>query len=271
MTMKRCDEWRDELLPGYALKALDPQEQGEAEAHVQDCPDCKSEAEQVAEALHLTLGQGVPPAAPSPLLRTQFLARLALEMTPAEAQSVPGRPAAVTPPLMLQAPSAGAASVAVPPRSIMARWMIGGAALPAAVALVLGIGLFNMKGQLDQQRSHALYTAFVDTPHVAMPLQGPALSHGMTGEVIMPTQGTSGLVIVSGMPKDTGGRIFTCWLHRDGHWAPSGDMQPDASGIAMVVLDRNMDLHNVDHLAITMDRAGKLPTAPTQPMLSTAL
>jgi anti-sigma-K factor RskA len=266
--MKRCEEWRDQLLPGYALGALEAEEQGEAQAHVEDCPECREQVEQIAEVLHTTLGQSVPPASPSPLVRTQFLARLALEMSPVQAQGLPARPATAVPPLLIQTPSgSGAAALGRPP---IPRWLLGASALPAVAAVVLGIAVFNMKGQLDDQRNHALYTAFV-TPHQTMPLQGPAVGHGMTGEVIVPRSGNSGLVIVSGIPKDTGGMTFTCWLHRDGHWTASGNLQPDKSGIAMVVLDHDMNLHNADRLAISMEHSGQSPAAPTQQVLSVAL
>jgi anti-sigma-K factor RskA len=266
--MKRCEELRDQLLPGYALGALEAEEQGEAQAHVDDCPECREEVEQIAEALHTTLGQSVPPVSPSPLVRTQFLARLALEMSPDQARGVGTPHAATVPPLMIQAPRSGGAAVSYRPP--FPRWLLGASALPAVAAVVLGIALFNMNRQLDDQRNHALYTAFV-TPHQTMPLQGPALGHGMTGEVIVPTNGTSGLVIVSGIPRDTNGMTFTCWLHRDGHWAASGKLQPDSSGIAMVVLDRDMNLHHADRLAISMEHAGQLPAAPSQQVLSVAL
>lgn len=267
--MKRCDDMREELLPGLALGVLDREEQGEAATHVDDCPDCRKETEQMAEALHTTLGQSVPPASPSPLVRTQFLARLALEMGPDLGHAVPARPSPPTPALLIQGRSHGAA---MPLRQApLPRWLMGVAAVPAAVALALGIAVVNMKGQLDDQRNHALYTAFVDTPHVAMPLQGQAVAYGMKGEVIMPTRGTSGLVIVSGVPADTTGKTFTCWLHSGGRWTASGDLRPDASGIAMVVLNRNLNLHSADRVAISMERTGPSPAAPSQPMLSVAL
>jgi hypothetical protein len=60
---------------------------------------------------------------------------------------------------------------------------------------------------------------------------------------------------------------LTCWLHMNGHWLQGGALQANASGIGMVVLDKNMDLHKADHVAISMEHTGQSPTAPSSPML----
>jgi hypothetical protein len=138
--------------------------------------------------------------------------------------------------------------------------------LAAVLVLGLGVGLVNMHQQLDNQRAHLLGDAFTGA-HAAMVLAGPALKHGMSGEVIMRPGESTGLVIVAGVPKSSGKMTYTCWLHQSGHWMPGGSLRPDASGIAMVILGKSMNVHKADEVAITMEPAARTPIAPSTPML----
>jgi hypothetical protein len=163
-----------------------------------------------------------------------------------------------------------ASAEARPPRLVRPRWLVSVSLIAAALVLGLGVSLFNMNRQLDDQRSHLLSDAFTGT-HAAMPLTGPALKHGMTGEVIMRPGESTGLVIVAGIPKSTGKMIYTCWLHQSGHWMSGGNLRPDASGIAMVVLNKSMNVHQADQVAITLEQANTSPTIPSAPVLSVML
>jgi hypothetical protein len=151
-------------------------------------------------------------------------------------------------------------------RTFIPRWVFGAVAAPAFVVVALVALLLNMQSQLNDDRNHLLSKAFA-APHVAMVLSGPAAKHGMSGEVIMPQTGSAGLVIVSGMHSLPAHMSLTCWLHMNGHWMPGGTLQANASGIGMVVLDKNMDLHKADDVAITMEHTGQAASAPSTPML----
>jgi hypothetical protein len=124
----------------------------------------------------------------------------------------------------------------------------------------------SMKQQYDNQNSHLLGQALT-APHVAMVLNGPAVQHGMTGEVIVPKSGSGGLLIVSGLGTAPNNMGYTCWVLRNGHWAAWGPLKPDASGLGMFVMDRSMDPHNASSLAITLEPMNKPMTKPSQPML----
>ncbi len=263
-----------DLLPGYALGALDGEEHAQAVAHVRNCASCRDEAEQLAATLHEALGYNVAWATPRPEVRTQFLARLALEMPPRAADVVPERLA--DPPVLHAVPAPEPPPVSqlsaapVVQRPLITRWLAGMGAMAAVLVLGLGIATFSMSQQLDDQRANLLSAAF-NGPHVAMPLTGPALKYGLSGEVIMRSGESTGLVIVSGMSKKPPRNMSVrCWLHQDGHWMAGGSLHPDASGIAMVLLGKNMDVHKADQVAITLEYANSAMTAPTSPPLLTA-
>jgi hypothetical protein len=266
MDEKHCSD----LLAGFALDALDGEERVTAERHVMNCPECQIVCQELQEALHWCFGHSVPPARPSPLVRTQFLAQLALEMGPAHADTVPGLPATPQAPLItleqsiVRRPDASAGVMALAGRQRY-WWLLGGAALPAALALVLGMLFMHSQNQLNDARDRTLADALT-IPHVTMPMRGVAVKHGMRGEVIMPRSGNSGLVIVSGINKVPAGMRFTCWIREQGRWTASGTLQPDASGIAMLVFGPRMNLHQADDVAVTMERAPQ-PAQPSGPML----
>ena len=245
------DPYHD-LLPAYTLGVLDPAEQAEAAEHVDICPDCKSEAERIAVALHMSFGRAVAQRTPSTLVRTLFLARLAEEMVPIPPETVPVRAAPPAPLLIQNSPSPAALPPPTARPLLMQRWVMSVSAVAAMLALVFGVGFISMKQQFDDQNNHLLSSAFA-APHVAVALSGPAQQFGMTGEVIVPMHGTSGLLIVSGMSHMTANRSAMCWLHINGHWVSYGALHPDRSGIAMLPIGQSMDLHHADQVAITME------------------
>jgi anti-sigma factor RsiW len=265
MNQSPCEKVRTQLLPGYVLNALEPDEQAEAEAHIATCAACQKEMGHMAETVHTVFAQTVTMATPSPLVRTQFLARLALEMPASAAETVPARPATPVPPLLqIQQPIAGTGKSLS--RPAIPRWLYGAVMAPALVAIAMAILMVNMQNQLTDEHNHLLSQAFA-APHVAMVLTGPAAKYGMAGEVIVPQSGSAGLVIVSGMHSLPAHMALTCWLHLNGHWMPGGTVQANASGIGMVVLGKNMDLHQADDVAITMEHIGQSPASPSSPML----
>jgi len=249
MTEKHCPD----LLAGYCLDALDPAERDQAAAHVAGCPDCSQEAATLANCLHATLGHECLPVSPSPLARTRFLARLALELAPEDV-----RPVA---PVIVQTPVRPLRQLFVP------RWLFAVAAVPAFAALLFAVGWLGMKHQYDDQHANLLADA-LRAPHAAMVLQGPAVQHGMTGEVIVPTSANGGLLIVAGLSHNVSSHMgYVCWLEKAGHWSLWGPLTPDGSGLAMFVMNGAMDPHHASALEITLEHTDRPMANPTGAML----
>lgn len=80
-----CDETRD-LLPGYALGALDPAERVLVGRHCAACPPCNSELQGFATSVAL-LPLSAPLVAPPPAVKSALFARIAAE--PIAAASLP--------------------------------------------------------------------------------------------------------------------------------------------------------------------------------------
>jgi hypothetical protein len=60
---------------------------------------------------------------------------------------------------------------------------------------------------------------------------------------------------------------YRCWVHVHGRWMPSGQVRPDANGMAMMVFDRNLDLHYADDMGITLEAQAQATALPATPML----
>lgn len=298
------EKYYEDLLAGFALDALDGQEQQATAEHLLECEKCRDECAELAEALHRCFGEGVLPIQPSPLLRTQILARFALEVGPLEASQATwiatavngAHPATVapgdddsttralpprTPDDSFRAQSSGAAdepvatlhvaapqgAMAIAPRLDRYRWAWAGTGITAAAAVVFAILFVNMKTQYDNEHGH-LFASALAQGHVAMVLTGPAVAHNMSGEVLMPRDGTAGMLIVHGVPARSSGMNYTCWVQHNGRWTDYGALRPDASGLAMMVLSPNQNLHQAK-VAITAERTAR-PAAPSGPMLLSA-
>lgn len=295
-----------DLLGGYVLETLDEAEVERVTAHIRICVWCREEAGIMADCVHGAMGYSVRSATPGIHVRERLLTRLAEERAALEAMAVPTdaapttvagnadvaasstgsdsrlkgessptpntmgaaieRAAPITLPVSARADASGRTATSRTPRLLRARWLVSVSLVAAALVLGLGVSLVNMNRQLNDQRSHLLSDVFTGQ-HAAMPLAGPALKHGMSGEVIMRPGESTGLVIVAGVPKSTGKMIYTCWLHQNGRWLSGGDLRPDVDGIAMVVLDRTMNVHQADQVAITLEHVNAAPAAPSAPML----
>jgi len=294
-----------DLLGGYVLETLDEADSERVTAHVRICVWCREEAGIIADCLHDAMGYAVPPARPGSHVRDRLLTRLteeaaalgamalppdaaigtgadkdadaSTEPTDAGLKSVPStapKPmeAAINHAVPVALPAgtrsggAGPAAAARAPRLLRPRWLVSVSLVAAVLVVGLGLSVFSMQQQLDDQRSHLLSDAF-NGRHAAVPLVGPALKHGMSGEVIMRPGESAGLVIVAGVPQSTGKMTYTCWLHQNGRWMSGGKLRPNASGMAMVVLDKSMNVHKADQVAITLEHANAAPRAPSTPML----
>jgi len=269
MNEKHCHD----LLGGHVLGALDQAESARTTSHLAKCPGCCDECGEVSHALHRCFGVALPQRTPNPHVRTQFLARLAVEVRPPDGASMPARPMIPLPPMitLTQPPPAPEGAVpAVPSRPALSAhrytWMLGGAAVPAMLVLVLGVLFMQTRSQLDSTRSQQAAAFPLTGAHRVTPLSGLATRQGMAGEVIVPASGSKGMVLVTGMRTPPAGMSYRCWVRRADRWVDSGRLAPDSSGIAMIVVDHLVNGPASQGVAVSMEHSQR-PVAPTSPML----
>src|SRR5512136_2998401 len=86
MTNEQCQPYR-ELLPCYALEALEADEARSLEKHLRTCADCRAELEK-----YRAIGEGLlyaMPCPPPPRIRAGLIARLAAAKPQGLARSAP--------------------------------------------------------------------------------------------------------------------------------------------------------------------------------------
>jgi len=148
---RRDHEAFDELAVGWALKALEPDDESRFARHLHECSRCNQTVRE-AQEMTAAMAMAVPMEQPSSALRARIMAAAAA--TPRDAE--------VAPPLQLPLRPPGrvisSGSRQVRPRHrprprllVMAR----GVALAAALALVVGLGVWNVDLRNDRAEAQA--------------------------------------------------------------------------------------------------------------------
>ncbi|MGY1707140.1 anti-sigma factor domain-containing protein [Geodermatophilus sp. SYSU D00697] len=196
----------DELAVGWALHALEPEEETLVAAHLPECARCRHTVAETAEVMG-ALATELPPVRPPERLRSRL--RAAVEATeqvgPAPvaeeppAPADPGRPADGVPDLGVPVPAARSA----PP--IPWRRVLPNALVAAAVAAILALGTWNVV--LSSARDRA---------------QGAVAEQGRVLDALL----TPGRAIVTPLSGDDGTPVATVV-------ARSGQVQVVTHGLAV--------------------------------------
>jgi anti-sigma-K factor RskA len=265
----------DELAVGWALHALEPEEETLFEAHLPECARCRRTVAETAEVMG-ALASELPPAAPPEGLRDRL--RAAVEHTdqvpaapfevPPGLGTEPGRPA-------VDRPAGGLPDHVVPHPGLRDRpptpWrrVLPNALVAAAVAAILALGTWNVvlsSARDDAQAAVAEQARMLDallTPGraVVAPLSGDdgtpvATVVARTGQV---------QVVTHGLPvNDAGDQTYVVW--------GLGGQAPVALG-TFDVLRPQMDLRAVGsagsgladypEYGISLEPGRSAPSAPT--------
>jgi anti-sigma-K factor RskA len=215
-----CPDWQ-ELLGGYALGALEPDEEEAVRRHLESCPDCRQAYEELAGVTRAldTLDKIEPLPEPPPGLEQAVLERFSQERrsAPADERS----PASRWRPRALALAGAGAAAV--------------------AVALVLA-GVFSSSSD-EQSFGH-------------VELRGDPAGAVARAQLHKAPAGTRVELSVDGMPPDSHA-VYDVWCIRDdGRWVSGGSFQVGRSGDAHVTLTAAVRAGEYEVMRVTT-RSGK--------------
>jgi anti-sigma-K factor RskA len=245
-----------ELLTGYALGGLTPEEHARVQAHLRVCAECSQRLRSLS-VLAEGLGRAVPQMEPPLGLRSRVLAA-AVKSPPAKTT----RPAPAGWLLL----AASIAALVAGGYTLMLRQQVRALQQEIAQMRAEAQNAANEVAQARQQIQAAQDTlqilAAPDVTQVQMAGQAPAA--GATGRALL-SQSRGLVVSASALPALPPGRVYQLWIVPDG--APpvsAGLMTPDASGRATAVLT-GANLPMAAAIAITLEPAGGVPT-PTGPM-----
>jgi anti-sigma-K factor RskA len=227
--MELSHEEIKELLPSYALGAVDDREAAAIRDHILGCETCMQEADELEETSR----------------------RLAV--------AVPGEP---LPPgfsdRVMAAALEGRVEPAAQPQRSRPRWLfaaVGGAAL-FAIAAVMTFQVVELQG--DRERQDRVLEALASDSGVA--LTGEP---GVRASVI--PNGVGSVFAVSGLDKAPSGMTYQLWLIDESRPVSAGTFEVE-DGIALVEVAQPIEDYSA--AAVTIERAGGAEQPTTEPILS---
>jgi anti-sigma-K factor RskA len=231
------DDFRD-AAAAYLLGALPEHERAGFEAHLDGCPDCRGELEDLRVAAE-ALPVAAPPMRPPPALKARIMAEVEREAA------------------LLR--SAGPEADRPAPRRERRRWFFSlpapAVAALACATLLLGLGA----GAL-------LFGG--DNGHTVPFERSGTLSANASAE--LDVSGNRGVLVARGLPEPPSGRVYQVWLQRDGQ-APEPTaalFTPRADGTATATVP---DIKGVDKVMVSSEPMGGSPAPTTDPILTASM
>lgn len=230
-----------ELVPGYALDCLDPEEKQIAETHLADCAECRAELaayRTIVADLSLAVPEFDPPAG----LKQQILNQAGRQKKTRSA----------SPGLFTRLGYPFQQLLAALSRSP------GFALASLALVIVLAAGnllLINQVNQHNQAQLDGLQT---------ISLSGTENSPGASGLIVISKDGQYGTLVADGLTELTPDQAYQLWLVRDGKRDSGGTFTVDHDGYGGLWVASPQPLGNYQAFGITIEPAGGSP-GPTGP------
>ncbi|MFI9389159.1 anti-sigma factor domain-containing protein [Kutzneria sp. NPDC052558] len=243
----RCPN--EELAVGWALRALEPDDEHKLRAHLPECPVCQ-EIVRSTEQVTALLGGSVPQEDPPARLRQKVLGAVA--RTPQEAYE----------PLPFRIGSAlsesRSAEIVEHPRSRrLPRLAAAAVVLVLAVAVgVLGWQVSNLTGQ---QQTQSQLLAMLGDPSMHRAVL--RASDGQEAAVLLSSPSSAAVVPTGLRPNDAADQIYVVWGLSTG--TPVALSSFDVSTVAAELISWNNAAAQHRKFAISLEPGRTLPTKPT--------
>ncbi|HEV7875756.1 MAG TPA: anti-sigma factor [Nocardioides sp.] len=255
--MTDAHEMYDELAVGWALHALEPEDESAFAAHLGGCARCADTVAGTTEAM-AAMATDLPQAEPSEELRQRL--RRAVEQTeqlpaPAPVPRVPSPVRTVAP----IAPRAG---------EVRSRRRLLPALVGAAAAAIVGLGAWNvaLNGDRQELRStvaaqSAVMEALLD-PHRAT--LAPLRDDGQPVATVVP-RGDELEVVAHGLAtNDADSTSYVVWGLRSGVPIPLGVFDVEGSQMQLQTVGSGLTgLDQFDEYAVSLEPGHEAPSEPT--------
>jgi anti-sigma-K factor RskA len=258
----------EELLPAYALGALDGEDLRELEEHLADgCGECRHQIDLWRHALE-ALAESTTPVQPSEITRARVLRLAAGALAP-----MPPMP------------------VRMPARSL-SRW------LPFAAAALLLLGVWSVAGQIRMRgelrrlsdanallarrleglsgdvaqarfeaRRASQALQILAAPHVnSVVLAGLGPTPGAAGHTYVNPQTRDALFYAFNLPALAPDKTYQLWFIADGKPVSAGTFSVDPRGTGTLRVDKVADVKDIQAWAVTVEPRGGVPQ-PTGEMV----
>ncbi len=234
-----------DLIPAYALGALEDAERAEVARHLDQCAECQAELrayQAVVNSLALTAQERTPPAR----LRQSILERV--EPKPTMEQRAPS-----------------GAEVRIPWHR---RWLPQGRAwAPVAIGLIVLLLISNLVLWTRlQQVQHAQAQVAQEFSLAELTGAGPAAS--ADGVLIYQPENGNAILVVEGMPQLPADRQYQLWLIQDDQRTSGGVFTVKQNGYGVLQVQHPKPLRLYDSFGVTIEPAGGSPQPSGQRVLS---
>ncbi len=256
----------DELAVGWALHALEPEDEAAFGRHLPGCARCGRTVAETSEVM-AAMATDLPSAEPSPLLRERLHAAVAAtEQVPTDRPAEAGEPAPA-------AATGFPGYRSVPPPRPAARWWAGRrspalALAAAALAAVLGLGIWNVflaDSRSDLQRTLAEQQQIVDT--LLAPGGATVTPMSLDGRDVATIVARADRVdvISHGLPvNDTESETYVVWGLEGDQAEPLGTFDVTGSQTALQTVESGATgLDDYPGYGISIEPGRQAPSAPT--------
>lgn len=237
-----------EMLPAYALGALEGDDAARTEAHLTTCDTCPSVLEQY-RSVAVALAASPPSARPPRDLKARTMQRVLA----AEKPRTPARAAART--------------ILPKSRSWFVPALVGAALVFALAALGMDVWQnLELGRQIQSQRD--MMTVLAYEQGTAQVVRGTSQAPDSVGRLYLDTDSTVAALVTVNMPPLPGNRVYQVWLtSADGHKASGGVFQIDAEGNGLLLVRAPQRLNNYVQVGVTAEPAGGSSAPTAEPVL----
>lgn len=218
-----------ELIPAYALGALERLEAQQIEDHLAQCPECQAELRAYNEVVQ-GLALGAPQVEPPPALKRRIL-----EQAGAQAHRSKGSQLSLRP------------SGAVWINRLALAWGL--------ISLVL-VFLLAVSNFLLWQRLKTLETA---GNFRLVALQGTEQIPEASGVLVISSDGLEGTLVVEHLPELDPQHQYQLWLIQNGQRTNGGVFSVTPEGYAHLAVNTTVSLLSFDSFGVTIEPAGGSP------------
>jgi anti-sigma-K factor RskA len=231
----------EELIAGYVLGNLDPEEVKEVEQLLADNPGWLAEVDRLQETLAL-MPYGLPQVSPSPQLRSTIL------------------DAAAQPTLI---------KVNRSPRI----WMVAIAGIPALLAICFGWESYRLRQDLLTAQVQILQQkdaiAMLEQPSTSLvSLKGMDVASAASGNMVMTPGQSQAMLVVQNMPPLPEGKVYYLWAVSGDKKLPCGAFKAGSHGNVVAKFPLP-DSSEIQALTITIENS-PAATEPAGPMVMTS-
>lgn len=233
-----------DLIPGYALGALDPDEEAQVQKHLAGCDSCQHELAEYEEVVGL-MALALPQAEPAPNLKERL---------------VGGSLAAADSPKLLSVAPDSEPSWSQRLNTAVGEFFSGPNWRPALAILVLILVISNvfLLLQLNQESRSPF-----DDPD--SPWRRPVIMAGSeafpeaAGIIYISGDGKNGTLVVNEMPLLAPGEEYQLWLIRDGQRTSGAVFSVNEEGYRGLEVNSPLPLTEYEAFGITVEPAGGSP------------